>query len=132
MLQNHGSPVSFRNIWVRKIPSRFADTVNGGLGLKMGDVAALRHKLAGESLELAAKTQDPVEKYIRLWESYCYEPDRATAAKIEAAEAAAIAAYREKKGSMANDHHRGAFVRFVNMLVAGKWMSAASPVKKAL
>ena len=132
LLQNHGSPVSFRNIWVRKIPSRFADTVNGGLGLKMGDVAALRHKLAGESLELAAKTQDAVEKYIRLWESYCYEPDRATAAKIEAAEAAAIAAYREKKGSMANDHHRGAFVRFVNMLVAGKWMSAASPVKKAL
>ena len=132
VLQNHGSPVSFRNIWLRKIPSRFADTVNGGPGVKQGDVAALRHKLAGESLKLADETSDPTEKYIRLWESYCYEPDRNTEAKIKAAEAAAVAAYTENKGTMADKDRRAAFARFVNMLVDGRWMSQTSPVKMAL
>jgi len=132
VLQNHGCPVSFRNIWLRKIPSRFADTVNGGLGLKMGDVAALRHKLAGESLALADEATDPAEKYIRLWEAYCYEPDREIAAKIRAAEPDCIAAYKGKKDSLADKHRREAFVRFIKMLVSSKWMSRASLMKKAL
>ncbi len=132
MLQNHGSPVSFRNIWVRRIPSRFACTVDGGPGLKMGDVAALRRRLAGESLALAEKTADPAEKYIRLWEAFCYEPDRETAAKIRAAEGPCIAAYKGRKGSMADKERRAAFARFVKMLVAGKWIPRNSPVRKAL
>jgi hypothetical protein len=132
MLQNHGSPVSFRNIWIRSIPSRFADTVNGGLGLKMGDVAALRHKLAGESLALAGKTADVAEKYIRLWESFCYEPDRKTEKMIKALEADCIKAYKERKGTMADNAKRAAFQRFINMLVSGKWISANSPIKKML
>ena len=132
VLQNHSSPVSFRNIWLRKIPSRFADTVNGGLGLKMGDVAALRHKLAGESLAQANETEDAVEKYIHLWESHCYEPNRETAAKIKAAEPDCIAAYKAKKGSMASKHRRDAFIRFVDMLVSSGWLTKHSPIKKAL
>jgi len=132
VLQDHGNPVPFRNIWVRRVPSRFADTVNGGPGLKKGDVAALRHRLAGESLAFAEQTDDAAEKYLRLWESYCYEPNRDVAAKIKSAEGACIEAYAKKTGSMGDPGRRNALKRFVNMLVAGKWIPADSPVKTAM
>ena len=132
VLQDHGHPVSFRNIWVRHVPSRFADTVNGGLGLKMGDVAALRHRLAGESLALADKTDDPGEKFIRLWESFCYEPDRKVMARIKVVEKECIAALKARKGALGNPRRFSAFKRFVNMLELGKWIEKGSPIAKEL
>lgn len=132
VLQDHGHPVAFRNIWVREIPSRFADTVNGGLGLKYGDVAALRHRLAGESLALADKTSDPAEKFIRLWESFCYEPNRKVMARIKAVEKECVAAIGAKKGSFGNSRRFRAFQRFVKMLELGKWIGKDSDIAKAL
>ena len=132
VLQDHGHPVSFRNIWVRHVPSRFADTVNGGLGLKMGDVAALRHRLAGESLALADKTDDPGEKFIRLWESFCYEPDRKVLARIKVVEKECIAALKKRKGSLGDPRRFSAFKRFVKMLELGKWIEKGSPIAKEL
>ena len=131
-LQDHGRPVPFRNIWVRRIPSRYADTVNGGLGLKLGDVAKLRHRLAGESLALADKASDPAERFIRLWESFCYEPDSKVAARIKAVEAECVEAIKARRGDFADQHRLQAFKRFVKMLEAGAWIAKDAPISKAL
>lgn len=131
-LQDHGNPVPFRNIWVRNIPSRYADTVNGSLGLKYEDVAKLRSKLAKESLEIANATKDCAEKFIRLWESFCYQPDRYVMREIEKTEKECIKAIFEGTGGFENHHKFHAFVRFVNMLERGNWIQGASPIRKAL
>ena len=131
-LQDHGHPVSFRNIWIRRIPSRFAETECGGPGVKYGDVAALRHRLAGESLGFAKTTDDPGEKFIRLWESYCYEPDRKVKAMIPAAEAACISAIKANDERICSLRRIGAMRRFVKMLVASGWMEKGSEIEKAL
>ena len=131
-LQDHGHPVSFRNIWIRRIPSRYAETTCGGPGVKRGDVAALRHRLAGESLKFAGETDDPAEKFIRLWESYCYEPNSAVKAQIPAAEAACVAAIEAKDPRICEMRRIGAMKRFVKMLVTDGWQEAGSALEKAL
>ena len=131
-LQDHGHPVQFRNIWVRRIPSRFADTVNGGPGLKKGDVAALRHRLAAESLAFAQETQDPAERFIRLWESFCYEPDRNVAKQIKSVEDECLAALASGTGSFADANRRRAFERFVKMLESSNYIEQDTPIRKAL
>ena len=132
ILQDHGHPVPFRNIWLRRIPSRCADTVNGGPWVKRGDVAALRHKLAKESLAFADAAQDPAERFIRLWESFCYEPDDALRKRLDESGAACVDALKTAKGSFADAARFRAFKRFVNMLAASGWLPKDAPVKKAV
>ncbi len=132
VLQDHGHPVPFRNIWVRRIPSRFADTVNGGLGLKYGDVAKLREKLAAESLAFAEEATECSEKFIRLWESFCYKPDREVRRKIESAEAECVKALAAGEGGFGNARKLSAFRRFVAMLELGGWIGKDTDIRKAL
>ena len=122
-LQDHGHPVPFRNVWIRRIPSRYADTVNGSVGTKFGDVAKLRHELAVQSLGFAQAADDPAEKFIRLWESYCYEPDRKVKRLIEEVEDATVKALVAGQGSFGNRERRDAFRRFVRMLVDSGWLA---------
>ena len=132
VLQDHGRPVPFRNIWLRRIPSRYADTVNGGLGVKRGDVADLRARLAKESLAMAEKASAPDEKFIRLWEAFCYVPDRAVAKRIDAATSELVAALKRNDPSLANSEHRACLKRFVAMLVKGGFLPAGSEIQKQL
>lgn len=131
-LQDHGHPVAFRNIWLRRIPSRYAETTCGGPGVKRADVAALRHRLAGESLRFADETDDPAEKFVRLWEAYCYEPDDALTGRLDAAAASCVAAIRANDRRLTGLARFHAVKRFVKMLVAGKWMKKDSELEKLL
>ena len=131
-LQDHGNPVPFRNIWIRRIPSRYANTTCGGPGVKQADVAALRHRLAEESLAAAGETSDPAEKLMRLWESFCYEPDRKVRAMIGPAEKACIKSAIERTGCLADENKRQAMLRFVEMLELGKWIGKNGDLRKAL
>ena len=131
-LQDHGHPVPFRNIWVRRIPSRTANTTCGGPFVKRGDVAELRHRLAGESLAFAHQTDDPAEKFIRLWESFCYEPDHNVRKEIDAAAAKLLAAIKANDPRATEQKRFGAVKRFVKMLVLGKWIDAGTELEKTI
>jgi len=131
-LQDHGHPVPFRNIWIRRIPARQENTVNGGPYVKRGDVARLRHELAVQSRAFAGETHDAFERYIRLWEAFCYEPDREVKALLSPAEAACVAALEANDQKVAQPYHVSALKRFVKMLVLGGWMPSGGPLEKAL
>ena len=131
-LQDHGNPVPFRNIWIRRIPSRYAETTCGGPGVKREDVAKLRHELAAQSLAFARGTDDPAERYVRLWESYCYEPDEQVRKQIDAASRDFVAACRSGDPRIVEKKRIEPLRRFVEMLCRGGWLEKDSAVERAI
>lgn len=73
LLQDHENPVPYRNIWVRKIPSRRENRVSGEF-FDQKAAAALRRSLAEKTRRFADGTDDLAKKIVWLWESYMYAP----------------------------------------------------------
>ena len=65
-LQDHGCVVHFRNIWIRDLPSRYANVTHGGPAADENAVMALRRKTAAQ---LFAKIEKPVKPTIENMEA---------------------------------------------------------------
>ncbi len=100
--------------------------------MKRDAVAALRSRLAKQSIELAAKASASDEKFIRLWESFCYEPNCVPMARLDAAAADLVAAIRSKDPVVAKAERRACLKRFVAMLVKGGFLKRGSELGKLL
>lgn len=91
LLQDHGTPVLFRNVWVRRIASPRDNTTCGGPYVKPEDVRKLRSELADRTLAQAAKEKDPVRKMLLLFESHTYRTDESVLARARASEPTVLA-----------------------------------------
>ena len=90
-LQDHGTPVAYRNIWVREIPSVYANTVQGGPGVKAADVLALREKTAARLFARLAPDAVDVPALDALLEILAYSKDAKYVARYDRAAAAFVA-----------------------------------------
>lgn len=91
LLQDHGAPVEYRNIWVREIPSVYANTVQGGPGVKAADVAAQREKTAARLFARLAPDAVDASALDALLEILSYSTDARYRARYERAAAAFVA-----------------------------------------
>ena len=122
-LQDHGCPVSYRNIWIREIPSRWDNKTHSTMSADEGEVMKLRRETAAK---LFARIADPkaatAENVKALGEVVSY----ANEGEYKEAFEAALAAYKAKHGDEKE-------VKGVNdalgVLVRNKVISEASLVK---
>ena len=73
--QDHGCTVHFRNIWLREIPSRWANTTHSAMSAKESDVMALRLKTAQALLAKIDLTKCGAEQVNQAYEVIGYSKD---------------------------------------------------------
>ncbi len=73
--QDHGCTVHFRNIWLREIPSRWANTTHATLSAKEGDVMVQRYKTACGLLAKIDQTKCGAQQVNQAYEVISYSKD---------------------------------------------------------
>lgn len=133
-LQDHGHPVPFRNIWVRKIPPRRANTVHGGDYFNAEDAAKLRSSLAAKTLALARGADNPGNRLVWLWESYTYERNDEVKREIDELTPRYIARITAWKGEIAPELRKelSNMSGFASMGVRCGMFKADEPLVKAI
>ena len=133
-LQDHGNPCPYRLIWVRKIPSRRANTVHGGDYFNPVDAEKLREKLAAETYEKAKTAENPASKLVWLWESYRYRNNAKVMQEIEDLTPKYIERISAWKGEIDPDlrHELSNMSGFVDMGVRCNMFTPETPLLKAV
>lgn len=95
-LQDHGNPVSFRNIWYRPLRPRALD---GGFDGRLTPAVSMEKRAAiAEEIREDALTRDGTKRMLRLLESLVYVDDEATRELAESAVDAYVAELESAQG----------------------------------
>ena len=99
-LQDHGCPLSFRNVWYRPLASRWANTTHSALSADENDVMALRRETAAKLFAKIEKPEEPTADNVKaLAEVISY----ANEGKFADAFRKCLKGYREKAGKPAEE-----------------------------